>query len=72
VKEILAQIKAPAPRSFTAGLILQNNVVVETAPILSYMKRQKWTRDRVRNYCHENGWTIKVIYEVQKPKPRHG
>jgi len=70
--EILAQIHCPAPRAFTAGLILQDNIVVETAPILGYMKRQRWTRDRVRKHCREKGWSIVVVNQIQKPNPRRG
>jgi hypothetical protein len=54
--EILAQIEGPAPRRFNAGLVLWDDVVVEAAPIIGYMKRGSWTRDRVRRYCELRGW----------------
>jgi hypothetical protein len=67
VIEILAQICCPEPRPFTAGIVLHNNVVVEAAPIVSYMKRGQWTRDRVRKHCHNRGWTIEVVYKQRRP-----
>jgi hypothetical protein len=62
VIEILAQIRAP---KFTAGLVLRNGHVIETAPIISYMKRGRWTRERVREYCKAQGWSVVVIHEVR-------
>lgn len=64
--EILAQIQADGPKPFTAGLILWDDVVVETAPILGYMKKAKWSRDRVRDYCRDKGWKIIVVHELQR------
>jgi len=61
--ELLAQIHAPAPRAFTAGLVLQDDVVVEAAPIIGYMQRQQWTRARVREHCRKKHWSIVVVYE---------
>jgi hypothetical protein len=66
VIEILAQIKAPKPRQFTAGIVLWDDVVVEAAPIIGFMKRSKWTRDRVRDHCREKGWTISVVHEMRR------
>jgi len=67
VIEILAQIKAPKPRAFTAGLVLHDDVVVEAAPIIGFMKRGKWTRARVREYCRQKGWAISVVHEMRRP-----
>lgn len=53
---MLAQISAP---HFVAGLIFENGVVVETAPILKYMNG--WMRNRVRTYCRQKGWSAKVV-----------
>jgi hypothetical protein len=64
--EILAQIKAP---HFTAGLVLFDNTVVEAAPIIGYMKKQKWSRDRVRSYCQDKGWDISVVYQMKRLPP---
>ena len=61
--ETLAQIKAP---HFTAGIVLWDDVVVEAAPIVGYMKR--WARDRVREYCQKKGWTISVVHQVLRSK----
>jgi len=52
--EILAQITAP---HFCAGIVLRDDHVVETAPIVSYMRR--WSRDRVREYCRRKGWRVR-------------
>jgi hypothetical protein len=56
--ETLAQIKAP---HFTAGLVLRDDHVIEAAPIIGYMARQRWTRTRVRAYCAEKGWRVVVV-----------
>lgn len=61
--EVLAQIRAG---HFTAGVVLWDDKVVEAAPIIGYMKKQKWTRDRVRNYCNEKGWEIGVIWQMNR------
>ena len=63
--EILAQIEGPAPRRFNAGLVLWDDVVVEAAPIIGYMKRGSWTRDRVRRYCELRGWSVTVVHQVR-------
>ncbi len=63
--EILAMIDAP---HFHAGIVLWDDVVIEAAPIVIYMKRQKWTRARVRDYCAEKGWTVSVVHQVRRPK----
>lgn len=62
--EILAQIHAP--KGFTAGIVLWDDVVIEAAPILHYMKRQKWTRDRVRTYCAQKGWEVSVVHRLER------
>ena len=62
--EILAQIRAP---HFTAGIVLWDDQVVEAAPIVGYMKKGRWTRDVVRDYCKRKGWEISVIHEVRAP-----
>lgn len=64
--ELLAQIHCPKPKPFTAGLVLWDDVVIEAAPILGYMKKQKWTRDRVRLYCRDKGWEISVVHEMPR------
>lgn len=56
MSEILAQIRN---KRFVAGLVLRDDVVVETAPILRFMKR--WSRERVRDYCKRWGWEIVVV-----------
>jgi hypothetical protein len=66
--EILAQIRAPKPKAFTAGIVLWDDVVVEAAPIVGYMKRQKWTRDRVRDFCATSGWEVTVIHKIERTR----
>lgn len=65
--ETLAQIIAPAAgkeKSFVAGIVMFDDVVVETAPIVKYMK--KWKRGRVREYCRERGWKVSVVHEMRR------
>jgi hypothetical protein len=64
--EILAQIHGD---HFHAGLVLFDDVVVEAAPIVHYMKRGKWKRDRVRAHCKQKGWTIEVIHRIERARP---
>lgn len=54
--ELLAQVTS---RRFTAAIVLRDDIVTETAPILRFMKR--WSRDRVRDYCQRNRWTIELV-----------
>ena len=64
--EVLAQIHSPAAPKFTAGLVLWDDVVIEAAPIIGFMKKQKWHRDRVRLYCRDKGWEISVVHEMRR------
>jgi hypothetical protein len=64
--EILAQVKAPKPSQFVAGLVHWDDIVVEAAPIIGYMKRGRWTRDRVRAYCERQGWKVSVVHEMKR------
>jgi hypothetical protein len=66
VIEILAQITSRAAPKFTAGLVLWDDIVVEAAPIIHFMKRGKWTRAMVREYCEAKGWTVSVVHEVRR------
>ena len=61
ITEILAQIRAP---HFTAGIVLFDDRVVETAPIVRYMRR--WSRQRVRDYCSKMGWEVSVVWQMQR------
>jgi hypothetical protein len=65
VIEILAQIHAP---HFVAGLVLCDDRVTKAAPILHYMRG--WPRDRVRSYCQEKNWDVRVVW--QRPSKRRG
>lgn len=70
VIEILAQIQAPTVNGkagFTAGIVLWNDRVVEVAPIIHYMKKRKFTRDQVRDYCRQRGWSITVVHQLPHP-----
>jgi hypothetical protein len=62
--ETLAQVSSTKTPKFTAGIVLWDDVVVEAAPILIYMKRQRWSRTRVRDYCRKKGWQISVVNET--------
>jgi hypothetical protein len=65
MKEILAAIDAP---HFFCGIVLHDDKVIEAAPIVGYMKRQRWTRTRVRDYCKQQGWTVSVVSEMERKK----
>lgn len=64
--EILAQIHSQ--KVFTAGIVLWDDVVIEAAPIVFYMKRQRWTRKRVRDYCASKGWEISVVHQIERKR----
>ena len=51
----------PTARNFTAAVILQDDVVVKTAPILQYMNG--WTLSRVEEYCRKRHWTWTKVEE---------
>lgn len=57
--ELVFQIRT---RSFAAGLVLVDDIVTETAPILRFMKR--WSVERVRAYCACYKWTLTVVPPV--------
>ena len=59
--EILAVIDAP---HFYAGIIMENDRVIEAADIVKYMRR--WPRDRVRNYCEGKGWKVSVVHQLER------
>ena len=67
--EILAQIHAPGRKGFTAGIVLWDGEVVEAAPIVGYMKRGKFTRWRVREYCQQRGWTVNIVHQLERERP---
>lgn len=53
-------IRVVAPH-FVAGLIIENDICTEAAPILQWAKG--WTRDRLRDYFSKKGWKASVINE---------
>jgi hypothetical protein len=59
--ETLAVIDAP---HFYAGVVLQDDRVVEAADIVKYMR--KWSRNKVREYCESKGWKISVVHELKR------
>ncbi len=68
MKETLAQIRAEGARGFTAAIVLWDDKVVEVAPILRKALGGK-SRDYVRKYCAEKGWTVSVVHELERAKP---
>jgi hypothetical protein len=54
--ETLAQIRAP---HFVAGVVLVDDVVCETAPIVHYMRH--WKGERVWDYCRKKNWTVAIV-----------
>lgn len=72
MKETLAQIEAPDTgkrKGFAAGIVLWDDRVVEAAPIVGYMKRERYTRAQVRAYCAQRGWTVRVVHELERERP---
>ena len=70
--EILAQItayKTAKRQGFCAGIILWDDVVMEAAPVVHFMKKRKFSRDEVRDYCAQRGWRVKVIHELKREAP---
>lgn len=66
MRETLAAIDAP---HFYAGVVLWDDVVVEAADILKYMRKGKWSRSRVRDYCKQKEWKVTVVYEIERTRP---
>ena len=62
VIETLAQIESDGKPRFSAGIVLWDSKVIEAADIVKYMKG--WTRDRVRSYCLQRGWEVRVVWEM--------
>lgn len=49
----LYQVTAP---HFCAGVVVRGGIVVETAPILAYMR--EWNLGRSLDYCKRKGWKM--------------
>jgi len=67
VIETLAQIESEAKPRFSAGIVLWDDKVIEAADIVKYMKG--WARDRVRSYCAQRGWEVRVVWEMVRNPP---
>jgi hypothetical protein len=64
--EVLASVEGKSNgRPFAAGVVLWDDVVVVTAPIVRKALARK-TRDQVRDICRRNGWKITVLYEQKR------
>ena len=63
VIEILAQVSGP---DFVAGIVLVDDRVTKAAPILRFMRG--WSRDRVRTFCLESNWNIRVVWQKQSTR----
>lgn len=58
--DILAEIDGKDARGrFTCGIVLRDDKVIEAAPKLKWVKG--WTRDAVRAYCRDRGWSVSVV-----------
>ena len=44
---------------FVAGLILDNGIVIKSAPIIKYMIG--WSEDKVNSYIIKKGWKKDII-----------
>ena len=60
--EMLAVIEGP---DFYCAIVLWNDVVVEAAPKVHFMKRRRWTRKQVRDYCERKGWKVSIVHELE-------
>jgi hypothetical protein len=59
--EILVRLTAPGSggrSGFCCGIVIRDDKVVRTAPIVGFML--KWPSDQVRTYCKSVGWTATV------------
>ena len=63
--EVLAVIDSP---HFHAGIVLWDDTVIEAAPIVGYMKKGKWSRDQVRDYCKRKAWTVSVVHQIERER----
>ena len=58
--KLLAQIETPpGRRTFTAGLVLVDDVVTEAAPIVRSLLGR--SRSFVRDYAARHGWSVTVV-----------
>jgi hypothetical protein len=53
---------------FQAGIVLVDDKVTETAPILKYM--MGWSREKVRAYVTEKKWKAALLHERELPAER--
>ncbi|KYK50073.1 hypothetical protein A1D31_22440 [Bradyrhizobium liaoningense] len=63
--ETLMQIRAPEPRPFSAGLVLQDGKVTQAPPIIEFMRG--WNLTRVLAHCNKKGWKIATIRRPTNP-----
>jgi len=68
--EILATVEGNDRRGrpFSAGVVLWDDRVVVTAPILRRELGRK-SRDQVREICRRLGWKVSVVYQMERSKP---
>ena len=59
---VVAVIDAP---HFYAGIVLRGDVVIEAAPIVDYMAAERWSGDKVRDYCKHKGWHVVVAASIE-------
>jgi hypothetical protein len=43
---------------FVAGIVTEDDIVILAAPIVGYMKKDKWPLEKVKKYCKNRGWSI--------------
>jgi hypothetical protein len=46
-------------KHFTAGVVVENNYIVETAPILKYM--MGWSVLHLKDYINRRGWKFEWL-----------
>ena len=61
MNETLVQIRT---RRFVAGIVLIDDKVVTTAPILRFLKG--WSGQRVWEYCARYGWEVVTVRDYRQ------
>ena len=71
MRETLAQVEgySGSGHSFCAGIVLWDDRVVETAPIVRSALKGR-NRDQVREIARRRQWKIRVVHELERPHQR--
>lgn len=53
---------------FSAGLVLENDEIVQAAPIVYWMLTNRFNKKDIQNYCRRKKWKCEVVTDEQKTK----